>query len=60
MTLASAPAQLCKYIILREGKIVLSAECFNEPFPLKWFIREYGEALKPGDELYTRVKHEPL
>ena len=48
--------QLSKYIVLRNGKIVLSAECYNEPYPLRWFMQEYGSVLQPGDEVYTKVK----
>lgn len=45
-----------KYIVLRNGKIVLSAECYNEPYPFRWFMQEYGSVLQPGDEVYTKVK----
>ena len=48
--------QLSKYIVLRNGKIVLSAECYNEPYPFCWFMQEYGSVLQPGDEVYTKVK----
>lgn len=45
-----------KYIVLRNGKIFLSAECYNEPYPFRWFMQEYGSVLQPGDEVYTKVK----
>src|SRR5690606_8354141 len=45
-----------KYIVLRNGKIILSAECYNEPYPFRWFMQEYGSVLQPGDEVYTKVK----
>lgn len=45
-----------KYIVLRNDKIVLSAECYNEPYPLRWFMQEYGSVLQPNDEVYTKVK----
>ena len=56
--LTSAPGQLNKYIVLRNGKIILSAECYNEPYPLRWFMQEYGSVLQPDDEVYTKVNDE--
>lgn len=49
-------ASASKYIVLRNGKIFLSAECYNEPYPFRWFMQEYGSVLQPGDEVYTKVK----